>query len=46
MTVDNLGYIWLGLRENISVVEMEHQNQKLAFAPDYLVAVDIEMVLN
>ena len=24
MTVDSLGYIWLGLRENISVVEIEH----------------------
>ena len=46
MTADHIGYIWLGLRENINILEIEHQYEKLAFSPDYLIAVDIEMVLN
>ena len=46
MTADHIGYIWLGLRDNISCLEIEHQYEKLAFSPDYLIAIDIEMVLN
>ena len=36
MSVDNLGYLWLGLRENISIVELEYQREKVAFAFDTL----------
>ena len=32
MSVDNLGYMWLGLRENTSVMELEYQRERVAFA--------------
>jgi len=32
MSVDSLGYIWLGLRENISVMDIEFQREKIVFA--------------
>ena len=46
MSVDNLGYIWLGLRQNTSVMELEHQRERVAFAFTTLQAVEIELVLN
>ena len=36
MTPDSLGFLWLGLRENISLMELEFQREKVAFAFDTL----------
>ena len=46
MSVDNLGYIWLGLRQNISLVELEFQREKVAFAFDTMQCVEIDLILN
>ena len=46
MTVDNLGYVWLGLRQNISLIELEFQREKVAFAFDTLQCVEIDLILN
>ena len=36
MSADNLGYIWFGLRENISVIDILYQRENVAFAFDVL----------
>lgn len=46
MTADSLGYIWLGLRENISVIEILYQRENVAFAFDVLQCVEIDMTFN
>ena len=46
MSVDNLGYMWLGLRENTSVMELEYQRERVAFAFSTLQAVEIDLILN
>ena len=45
-SVDNLAFIWLGLRDNISVIEFEYQRENVVFALDTLQCVEIELILN
>ena len=46
MSVDNLGIMWLALRQNTSVMEFEHQRERVAFAFTTLQLVEIELTLN
>ena len=47
MTVERLEVIWLGVRDNISLVEIEHQTELLALVSIHtLVLLDVEMRLN
>ena len=41
MNPDNLGYIWLGIRQNTSIIGLEYQKEKVAFSFDILQAVEI-----
>ena len=45
-SVEDLTPIWLGLRDNISVCELEYQREKVVFAFDILQCVEIELILN
>ena len=46
MDVNQLQLIWLGLRQNTSLVQLEYQKENVVFAFDTLNAVEIEMILN
>ena len=46
MSVDNLGIMWLALRQNTSVMGFEYQRERVAFAFQTLQLVEIELTLN
>ena len=46
MTPDNLAYFWLGIRQNTSIQEFRYQKEKVAFAFDTLMAIEIELTFN
>ena len=45
-SVEDLTPIWLGLRDNISVCELEYQRENVVFAFDILQCIEIELILN
>ena len=45
-SVEDLTPIWLGLRDNISVCELEYQRENVVFAFDILQCIEVELILN
>ena len=46
MTPDDLAYIWLGLRENLRVTNIDYQTEKVFLFLDTIQCVNAEMHLN